>query len=62
MAVALAFITAHWLDIIALGAALHGLALVIVNITPTPVDNQVYAKFYKVIEVLAGIVTKIAKK
>jgi|DEB0MinimDraft_3_1074331.scaffolds.fasta_scaffold481996_1 hypothetical protein len=62
MAAALAFIAAHWVDIVALGAALHGLALVIINITPTPVDNRIYAKFYKVIEVMAGIVTKIAKK
>ena len=62
MTAALAFLAAHWVDIVALGAALHGLALVIVNITPTPVDNQVYGKLYKVIEVLAGIVTKVAKK
>jgi hypothetical protein len=62
MTAALAFLAAHWVDIVALGAALHALALVIINITPTPVDNQVYGKVYKVIEVLAGIVTKIAKK
>lgn len=62
MTTALAFLVAHWVDIVALGAALHALALVIVNITPTPKDNDVYSKFYKVVEVLAGIVTKIAKK
>lgn len=52
----------HWADIIAVGAAVHGLALVIVNLTPTPADDRIYAKLYKVIEVFAGIVTKIAKK
>jgi hypothetical protein len=62
MTALIAFMTAHWIDIVALGAALHGLALVIVNLTPTPVDNNVYGKVYKVIEVIAGIVTKIAKK
>lgn len=62
MTAALAFIATHWVDIVAIGAALHALALVIVNTTPTPKDNEVYSKFYKVIEVIAGIVTKIAKK
>ena len=62
MIAAIAFIAAHWVDIVAVAAAAHGLALVIVNTTKTPVDNEVYGKFYKVIEVIAGIVTKIAKK
>jgi len=62
MTAVLAFLAAHWVDIVALGAAVHALALVIVNTTPTPADDRIYAKFYKVIEVLAGIVTKIAKK
>ena len=30
--------------------------------TPTPKDDEIYAKFYKVIEMIAGIVTKVAKK
>jgi hypothetical protein len=34
----------------------------IVNITPTPKDDETVAKIYKVIEVLAGIITKLAKK
>lgn len=62
MSAAIAFLAAHWVDIVAIGAALHALALVIVNTTPTPKDNELYGKFYKVIEVLAGVVTKIAKK
>lgn len=42
--------------------ALHAAAVAIVNLTPTPKDDAVVAKFYRVIEVFAGIVTKIAKK
>jgi hypothetical protein len=62
MSAALAFLVAHWVDIVAIGAALHGLALVIVNLTPSETDNKIYNKIYKVIEVAAGLVTKIAKK
>lgn len=62
MTAAIAFLAAHWVDIAAIAAAAHALALVIINVTPTPVDNEVYGKFYKFIEVIAGIVTKIAKK
>ena len=40
----------------------HGLALVIVNMTKTPKDNEALAKAYKLIEVVAGIVTPRAKK
>ena len=52
----------HWADIIAVGAAVHGLALVIVNLTPSETDNRIYNKVYKVIEVAAGLMTKMAKK
>ena len=40
----------------------HGLALVIVNLTKTPKDDQALAAVYKVVEMLAGIVTPRAKK
>jgi hypothetical protein len=62
MTAVIAFIAAHWVDIIAIGAAAHALALVIVNTTATPKDDELYGKFYKFIEVIAGIVTRIAKK
>ncbi len=42
--------------------AIHALALLIVNLTPTPKDNEVVTKYYRVIEVLAGIITRLAKK
>jgi hypothetical protein len=42
--------------------AVHGVAILIVNLTPTPKDNEVVAKYYRIIEVLAGIITRLAKK
>ena len=42
--------------------AIHAAALAIVNLTPTPKDDAVVAKFYKVIEFVAGIATKTAKR
>lgn len=42
-------------DIISLILAIHALALVIVNLTPTPKDDAFMQRFYRVIEALAGI-------
>ena len=42
--------------------AVHALALAIVNLTPTPKDNEVLGKVYKWIEVLGGVVTRKAKE
>jgi hypothetical protein len=54
---------------VALVVALHGVALVIVNLTPTPKDNEalgrarrVVVKLYRVVEILAGIVGPLAKR
>jgi len=54
---------------VALAIALHGLALVIVNITPTPKDDEaldaiqrVVVKLYRAVEILAGIVGPLAKR
>lgn len=41
--------------------AAHSLALAIVNLTPTPKDDEIVAKAYKYIEFFAGIVTRKAK-
>lgn len=43
--------------ILALLLAGHALALAIVNITPTPIDNQAVSVAYRIIEFLAGIVS-----
>lgn len=56
-------------DYVALAIAMHALALVIVNLTPTPVDNRYLDTFsrllvrvYRVVEIMAGIVSKRAKQ
>ena len=55
------FITENWEAFLAVLAALHGLAIAIVNLTPTPKDDEILAKIYRVVEILAGILTDRAK-
>jgi len=57
----MSFITENLDAFLTFLAALHGLALAIVNLTPTPKDNAIIAKIYKVVEILAGILTARAK-
>lgn len=54
---------------VTLVVALHGVALVIVNLTPTPKDDEALSnvrragvKFYRAIEVLAGVVGPLVKR
>jgi hypothetical protein len=56
-------------EYVTLAVAIHGLALVIVNLTPTPKDNaalhgatKVVVKLYRAIEILAGLLSKRAKQ
>lgn len=56
-------------DYVTLAVAIHGVALVVVNLTPTPKDNEAleglakgFVKLYRAIEILAGIVSKQAKQ
>lgn len=55
-------VLAHWETIVAVLAGLHAVALAIVNLTPTPDDNIILGKVYKVVEGIAGVVTKTAKE
>lgn len=55
-------VLAHWETIVAVLAGLHAVALAIVNLTPTPADNIFLGKVYKVVEGIAGVVTKTAKE
>ena len=50
----------NWIETtIGILIALHALAAIIVNITPTPKDNEILSKAYRwIIEPLAGIVNK----
>jgi hypothetical protein len=59
----------HVSDYVALAIAIHGVALVVVNMTPTPKDNKalneytrLLVKLYRVIEVLAGIISPKVKR
>jgi len=56
-------------EYVALAIAIHGVALVIVNITPTPKDNEALGnvarlavRLYRAMEILAGIVSPLAKR
>lgn len=52
----------HLQQIVVILFAAHALALAIVNLTPTPKDDEAVGKLYRFIEVFAGIVTKLAKR
>lgn len=53
---------AHAKTLVEILLAIHALALLIVNVTPTKKDDAEVAKYYRVIEILAGIVTRLAKQ
>jgi hypothetical protein len=56
-------------EYIAVAIAVHGAAVAIVNLTPTPKDNEFLDKYsrmavklYRVIEILAGVVSPLVKR
>jgi hypothetical protein len=57
----IAFIVTNGPEILGVLFAVHAAALAIVNLTPTPKDNDVVAKYYRILEILAGIVTRLSK-
>jgi hypothetical protein len=59
----------HLQQYISLAVAIHGVALIICNLTPTPKDNEALGaisslavRLYRVLEIAAGIVTPMAKR
>jgi hypothetical protein len=59
----------HLRDYINLALAIHGVAVIICNLTPTPRDDAALgtisalaSKAYRVLEIAAGIVTPMAKR
>lgn len=42
--------------------ALHGAAVLIVNLTDTPKDDDLVARFYRGIELFAGLFTPLVKR
>lgn len=55
------FLSANWEAIVSAFLAVHVAALAIVNLTPTPKDNEVLAKIYPWVERLAGLISKRTK-
>jgi hypothetical protein len=56
-------------EYVALAVAIHGAAVLIVNLTPTPKDDEALGdvtrmavKLYRAVEILAGIWTPLAKR
>lgn len=56
-------------DYVELAIAIHGVALIVVNLTPTPKDNEAldhYAKLivklYRAIEITAGVISPRVKR
>ena len=56
-------------EYIAVAIAVHGAAVAIVNLTPTPKDNEALGryskmavKFYRTIEILGGVITPLVKR
>ncbi len=56
------YLSENWTEIAGILAAVHVLALAIVNATESKKDDELYNKVYNVIEVFAGLITKTAKK
>lgn len=49
-------------DLIEIILALHGAAVLIVNLTDTPKDDDLVARFYRGVELFAGIFTPLVKR
>lgn len=56
-------------DLVEVGLAAHALAVAIVNLTPTPKDDEALDNFsrtvvkvYRAIEILAGVITPHVKR
>ena len=56
-------------EYLSVAVAVHGAAVAIVNLTPTPRDNEALGnysrmavKLYRAIEILAGVVTPLVKR
>lgn len=52
----------NWADIALIVGAIHVAALVIVNVTPTPKDDQWVSRIYRWFEILGGVVTELVKE
>jgi hypothetical protein len=55
------YLMANQEAILAAIASLHVFCQAIVNLTPTPKDNEILAKVYRWVEIGAGLITKRSK-
>lgn len=56
------WLSKNWESIAAVIAGLHVLAIAIVNLTPTPKDNDLVSKIYTWIEKVAGLFGRKVKE
>ena len=56
------FVTENWEAITAVAVGVHAAAVAIVNLTPTPKDDEIVGKVYRFVEAIAGIFTRTAKE
>ena len=56
-------------EYVAVAVAVHGAAVAIVNLTPTPKDDEFLGRYsrmavrlYRAIEILAGVITPLVKR
>jgi len=56
-------------EYVAVAIAIHGAAVAIVNLTPTPKDNEALGRYsrmavklYRAIEILAGVISPLVKR
>jgi pyridoxal biosynthesis lyase PdxS len=56
-------------EYVAVVIAVHGAAVAIVNLTPTPKDDEALGRYsrmavklYRVVEILAGVITPLVKR
>jgi len=61
--------TPRIVEYVAVVVAVHGAAVAIVNLTPTPRDNEALSKYsrmavklYRAVEILAGVITPLVKR
>jgi hypothetical protein len=61
--------TARFAEYVAVAVGVHAAAVAIVNVTPTPKDNETLGKYsrmivklYRAIEILAGVITPLVKR
>lgn len=63
------FVTGNLRELFEIALAVHGVAVLIVNLTPTPRDDEAVSdagkmlrQVYRAIEILGGIVSPLAKR